>query len=371
MRENYLNIFDFDTKLFAASTTCTRNFIIAKHIASGREMEFKNVTAFKGKKKLTVEGDCWLANKNIEMEAAGKSPFPLDAFEITHHSVDRGDDKMSETSKLTWLQNAKNSLTASITHMMNKSWVKDLKLIIGGKGNYREHIAFTQSYKNTRPEKPHRFLELSQWLFKEYGHMVVAHDGIEADDVLGVYGTWGYRRSVDSGDPDDNHIVLTHIDKDINQVPGWHFNPSNGDTDPHWITETSAARQFWLQMLHGDSTDCIPGLPEVTLLQKTMFRMKGQKVGPSNARLILKGTEESEVAMARTVLFVYKEYYEAAPFKLETEERDENGEPIFIEKTWIDMVNEQFGLLRLQEKKDTIPTIEAYAERVGIDLGEI
>lgn len=75
---------------------------------------------------------------------------------------------------------------------------------------------------------------------------------IEADDVMGILGS---APSL----PDGSIPVIVTVDKDLRQVPGWHFNP-NHDDFPIRVTQEEADRAFHLQWLTGDATDHVPGL---------------------------------------------------------------------------------------------------------------
>lgn len=76
-------------------------------------------------------------------------------------------------------------------------------------------------------------------------------DGIEADDMLSLIGWQAWK----SG---DELPLLVHVDKDINQVPGFHVNPKTGEE--YYITESQARKEFWRSMLTGDVADNIKGI---------------------------------------------------------------------------------------------------------------
>jgi hypothetical protein len=81
-------------------------------------------------------------------------------------------------------------------------------------------------------------------------------DGIEADDMAGI-------RLIQLGD----NGILAHIDKDINQITGWHYNwplSRKGEVirpgKRYYVTPEEGDRWFWMQLLMGDTTDNIPGV---------------------------------------------------------------------------------------------------------------
>jgi DNA polymerase-1 len=99
-------------------------------------------------------------------------------------------------------------------------------------------------------------LEIRSYLTDVWGAEVT--DGIEADDILGIEATL------------DPECVICSIDKDLNQIPGKHYNWKN---DKHYeVSEFEGWYNLYTQALTGDVSDNIPGLP---------------KVGPVNAKKIL------------------------------------------------------------------------------------
>jgi DNA polymerase-1 len=63
-------------------------------------------------------------------------------------------------------------------------------------------------------------------------------------------------------------VVIVTQDKDMRMVPGWHMRWDDHmiaymppGTDTTWGEKVYGERWFWMQMLHGDPADNIPGLP--------------------------------------------------------------------------------------------------------------
>jgi 5'-3' exonuclease len=68
--------------------------------------------------------------------------------------------------------------------------------------------------------------------------------------------------------------VLCSTDKDLNMIPGKHFNFVTGEL--YTINEAQALRNFYGQLLSGDPTDNIEGIPGI---------------GPAKADKLLNGAE--------------------------------------------------------------------------------
>lgn len=114
---------------------------------------------------------------------------------------------------------------------------------LSGRNNFRYSVGVSHPYKGNRnrSHKPHLYGEIRDYICERWGGQVV--DGIEADDALGIHA-------------DEDSIICT-IDKDLKQVPGWHYNWSTREFEQ--VDERKGAENFWTQMLTGDRTDNIFG----------------------------------------------------------------------------------------------------------------
>lgn len=118
-----------------------------------------------------------------------------------------------------------------------------------GEGNFREQVAISKKYKGHRTQpKPKYLQEVRHLLVKNFNAMVV--DGFEADDAL-----------VSASERYFPHAVIISIDKDLLQQRGWHYNFLHNKFI--YINEEEANVRLWKQVMTGDSTDNIPGLPRI------------------------------------------------------------------------------------------------------------
>jgi len=145
---------------------------------------------------------------------------------------------------------------------------EDYKGFLTGKGNFRDSIAVTVPYKGQRvSEKPVHLQALRDHLVNSWGFEVV--NGIEADDAVGIA---AYAVSEDES-------IMVHIDKDLNQFRGWHYNYRK--KEKYYVSEFEGLHSFYTQILTGDRIDNIIGL-------------KG--IGPVKAKRILEEcTNENEL----------------------------------------------------------------------------
>lgn len=152
---------------------------------------------------------------------------------------------------------------------------EDYQVFISGSGNYRKEIS--SDYKaNRKAPRPRHYELLRDYLVKSWDANV--SNGNEADDEV-CKAAWKY--GVDG-------CVVAHIDKDLDQIPGKHYNYNKKvfyDVDP-----VTALRNFYKQTLTGDVSDNVIGI-------------KG--IGPKKADKIL-GSLDTEMEMYRACLDAYK-----------------------------------------------------------------
>lgn len=138
---------------------------------------------------------------------------------------------------------------ARVTHLVNEIVYQDLqcddyKAYITGKGNYRNDIAVTEPYKGNRKDakRPVHYDAIRKHLQRLGAELV---EGSEADDAVATEATktggW-----------------IVSIDKDLDQVAGWHYNFVK--REEYYVTEEEGLRNLFTQVLTGDRTDNIIGL---------------------------------------------------------------------------------------------------------------
>lgn len=125
--------------------------------------------------------------------------------------------------------------------------IGDYQGYLTGSNNYRKQIAKEAPYKGNRvQEKPDHYKLLREYLVKSWGFEVQEEQ--EADDAIGI--------KAYSMDPRD--YVIMSIDKDLDMIRGNHYKFTK--QEEYFVTESSAIRFFYKQILTGDRVDNIPGL---------------------------------------------------------------------------------------------------------------
>lgn len=133
------------------------------------------------------------------------------------------------------------------------SGVLGFRGFLSGPDNFRNRIAKQAVYKGNRdPEnRPYHYEAIREYI-RKYWDTVVSRN-CEADDLISIMAEQAATQHRD--------YVVVSIDKDLDQIPGRHYNPDkkvfySQDRD-------SALLYFYTQALSGDSTDNVPGCYKV------------------------------------------------------------------------------------------------------------
>jgi len=177
---------------------------------------------------------------------------------------------------------------------------KPIIYITDEKPTFRFDLAKTKPYKGTRKgNKPWHYANLKAYMYGCLDANRVEY--IEADDMMAITQTANV-----------NETIICSRDKDLKQVPGWHYSWELGKQPqfgPEIITKLGTLKLsddkkklsgtgllfFYAQMLTGDTVDNIPGLP---------------KCGPVAAFSLL--SDPSELNLLARVEGAYKDFYEDA-----------------------------------------------------------
>lgn len=151
---------------------------------------------------------------------------------------------------------------------LERAWQQFLRYVVGiktalfaeaafiavkGEGNYRKDMY--PDYKLQRkagPSGTNKIVPALRQRAVDCGMAVAAH-GREADDLLQM---WAEQARY-AGD----HFYVCSDDKDLQCIPGMHWSPKKKLLTT--VSELTALRNFYAQLLKGDLTDNIPGIPGV------------------------------------------------------------------------------------------------------------
>lgn len=157
------------------------------------------------------------------------------------------------------------------------------KVYIGGTDNFRYNVAKQRPYKGQRKQdKPTYYHDIRLHLVSRYGAEVI--NGEEADDAVGK---WQWKHS-------DKSTCIVGQDKDLKTIPGLHYWWKTKELE--YINLTDANNHFLHQMLTGDPSDNIPGVPKVG---KTTADRIFQECGFDTAKILLRVEREYQKAYGR------------------------------------------------------------------------
>jgi hypothetical protein len=153
-----------------------------------------------------------------------------------------------EMSKPT-LEEALEGIDMRITQMLNITGCTHYAGFLTQGKCFRYNIATTKPYKYNRKrgDKPIIFPAIKEYLKQKWKFTYVPE--LEADDLVSVY-------------HDPLKTVICSPDKDVlyqNKVSNYNY----GKTEFTTVDENESLRFLWKQVLMGDSTDGITGIPKV------------------------------------------------------------------------------------------------------------
>lgn len=180
-----------------------------------------------------------------------------------------------------------------IQGLYQKFHPKDVKLFIDGDRNFREDVATFAKYKGNRDKsrRPQHYHEIREYLIKY--HDAVCIEDHETDDELGLH--------------QDSNTIICSIDKDLKQIPGYHYNWVK-DELIH-ISNADAERTLYRQVLTGDKSDNIIGI--IGVGDKTAEKILGNEperywkniVHAYNDRFVRKLPEGMSLSDSRQLIY--------------------------------------------------------------------
>lgn len=214
------------------------------------------------------------------------------------------------------LAEASTSLERAVERCISRGQCSVFHLYLGGHSpTFRDHLARLRRYKDGRGDRPTLLSDLRAYLIKCWGGIVVA--GEEVDDVL----SYTSRELTDAG---ANVPVIVGNDKDLDQIPGEHYDWVKDEF--YTVSDAEARVRLWVQVLSGDVADNIGGC---------------WKVGEARALKVVKDVESrgwDDALMWKFVCSAYEESqgYPGCPYA--------NLDPV-------EVAIENYNLVRLRQNR--------------------
>lgn len=142
------------------------------------------------------------------------------------------------------------------------------------KKNWRRTVL--PSYKmHRKSNKPQVFWQLREHL--EHTYRTEMRPTLEGDDVMGILAT---------GSSIKGKRIIVSVDKDMQSIPGFLFNPNKPDRGVVSITPEEADRFHLIQTLTGDPVDGYKGCPRIgpKKAEKILGKLSGKRAWESIVR---------------------------------------------------------------------------------------
>lgn len=167
------------------------------------------------------------------------------------------------------LESAMYDLDNRVCNILERLNTHEHVFYISGSENFRYDVNTEYKANRKKTTDPVYREDLKIYALSKWNAQVV--HGMEADDALAIE----QMRT----DPTVDHpqTVIVTIDKDLNMVPGPHYNFVKDIL--YSVSEREATKFFWEQLLIGDAADNIKGI---------------ERVGPVKAKALLSGVSRED-----------------------------------------------------------------------------
>lgn len=148
----------------------------------------------------------------------------------------------------------KNNIKAFISRTIDKTSASEGYVFMKGSSNFRTEAVpdYKGHRKNSVPEATRNMVHELEEFTKEFA---LTADGCEADDLCGIYSNVCLKEG--------KLPIICHIDKDLNQIPGLHYNYRHKHEHKYKVSCEDAYHMMLRQCLSGDRTDNIKGIPGI------------------------------------------------------------------------------------------------------------
>lgn len=147
------------------------------------------------------------------------------------------------------IRDAKIGISRHIDEILENTGCTEALLVLSPSTNFRYDVLSTYKWNRKKPStKLELLMPLKRWVYETFNVHVPCY--VEADDFC----VW-----LTMFEP--TKWVICHIDKDLDQAPGKHYNYSKQKN--YYISEQEAEYKFYEQVLVGDTSDGYKGCPNI------------------------------------------------------------------------------------------------------------
>lgn len=201
-----------------------------KLLIDGDIIVYRSGFACHRKEYIAEDGASWRYKKdfNSYVKEKGLSPTPRKVIE-----------------RVEPVENALHNVKVMLNGVREVLGCQEYELFLTEDPQWRDALGTLKKYKGNRDpaHKPEHYMEIKAYMKKVWKAIEV--QGWEADDELAIRQT--------------DKTCIVSLDKDLDQIPGWHYNWVNEEL--YFVSPIEGSYMLWLQMLQGDATDNIMGIP--------------------------------------------------------------------------------------------------------------
>ena len=170
----------------------------------------------------------------------------------------------------------------------------DADIYLTGPGNFRKDICADYKAHRAETPKPRYLFPTLDYLQDYWG--ASWREGLEADDLLGIEAT------------KDPTKVICSTDKDLDQIPGFHYNWRKYSM--YYVAPEEGDKWFWKQMLIGDTVDNIKGIRGIGPVKadKLLNDLSLDECRNTVYRLYSEADRLHDFEINSKLLFILKEY---------------------------------------------------------------
>jgi 5'-3' exonuclease len=151
------------------------------------------------------------------------------------------------------LEKSWNNFQTKLNELLESVFCTEYLMAVKGDNNFRN--AMFPEYKQNRhkdPTKQNIFVPVLRKLAVAEDFAIEAH-GREADDLIRIWAEECRAHNID--------YVICSIDKDLKCIPGKHWDMKKREL--FTVSEAEALKFYYQQLIKGDATDNIPGVPGI------------------------------------------------------------------------------------------------------------